>query len=235
MKHFLVLFLLLVSAFSCVASADSDDFINSLDVPDFVGGDQPLRVDVDLKVAKTRDVYFVLQHFGSWKKLKEKTARVTASGKYHVNFDTKGVEPGKYRVVVYVTPRDQNWNHRVGNELNAVTSVLTESAWNEHVSTEAISEVRWPRRVSTGKEVLGVSYRINAPKLLNLDLLNGDGDVISNIQYPVTESGDFSLPIDDLFGKVGAGRFTWKVLLLAEDGESAVGDEAVFHFTVYGG
>ncbi|MCQ3831012.1 hypothetical protein HXX02_16350 [Microbulbifer elongatus] len=235
MKRFIFSFLVWASAFSGGVSAGSDDFINSIDVPDFVGGNEPLRVDVDLKVAKTRDVYFVLQYFDTWKKLKEKSARVTSSGKYHVTFDTNGIEPGKYRVAVYMTPRDKNWNHRVGNGVNAPFSVLTDTAWNEYISTEAISEVRWPRRVSNGKEVLGVSYRINAPKLLNLDLLNGDGDVISNIQYPVSESGDFSLPIDDLFGKVGAGRFTWKILLLAEDGQSAIGDEAVFHFTVYGG
>ncbi|WP_043317009.1 hypothetical protein [Microbulbifer sp. HZ11] len=235
MKRFIFSFLVWASAFSCGVSAGSDDFINSIDVPDVVGGNQPLRVDVDLKVPKTRDVYFVLQYFDTWKKFKQKTARVTKSGKYHVNFDTTGIDPGKYRVVVYVTPRGENWNHRVGNEVNVNFSVLTESAWNEHISTEAISEVRWPRRVSTGKEVLAVSYRINAPKLLNLDLVNGDGDLVSNIQYPVTESGDFTLPIDDFFGKVGSGRFSWKVLLLAEDGKSAVGEEVVFHFTAFGG
>lgn len=235
MKHCIFLFLLLASAFSCGVSADSDDFIHSIDVPDIVGGNQPLRVDIDLKVAKTRDVYFVLQYFDTWKRLKDKTARVTSSGKYHVSFDTNGIKPGKYRVAVYVTPRDQNWNHRVGNEVNATFSVLTESAWNDFIATEAIAEVRWPHRVSTGKEVLGVSYRINAPKLLNLDLVNGDGDVISNIQYPVSESGDFTLPIDDLFGKVGSGSYSWKVLLLAEDGESAIGEEVVFPFMVFGG
>ncbi|AQQ67189.1 hypothetical protein Mag101_05705 [Microbulbifer agarilyticus] len=235
MKRFIFSFLVWVSATSCGALAESGDFINRIDVPNFVGGNEPLRVDVDLKVAKTRDVYFVLQYFDTWKKIKEKTARVTSSGKYHVNFETDDIDPGKYRVVVYVTPRDQNWNHRVGNEVNANFSVLTESAWNEHLSTEEISEVRWPRRVSTEKEVLGVRYRINTPKVLSLDLVNGNGDLVSNIRYPVAESGDFALPIDDLFGKVGPGRFTWKVLLLAEDGESAVGDEVVYHFTVYGG
>lgn len=219
-------------------AADKQDKIKLLTATEFVGTEESPRVDFEVDVKKVRDVYIVLKYFDSWKNIKDKRVRIKKSGKYHLTMDTSGLEPGKYRITAYMTPRGKSWTERIGEQPNTQFTVVDAPKYVKKVDfaeDDIVQQVQWPKKIGNESNTLVVSYAISEPRNLVINLFaQATKQKVTSIEYPVAEPGELRLPIEGLADKIPAGEYVW-VVQIAEGGkQDAISNQYKMPFKLQG-
>lgn len=227
--------LLLFVSFSSIAA---DDSIVSFELDNLqIGYEEQPVVHIELKLNKMRDLHVAIQHADSRQTVKRTMKRIKNSGKYHFSLEIDGVEPGKYRVNAYITPKGKNWNDRIGETRFQVITILdTPKAPKPSVfaDKDLIKNVSWPKQInSDGEVILTAKYAITQPRDLHLKLFNSENwDELGALKYPVKTPGEIALPLTDLVTNFGAGKYAWVVYLTAVDSDQEVSKKQGRHFVI---
>ena len=210
----------------------AEDAIVSLTVQDQLGFEEVPVVRVELSLDAPRDLHVAFQTWGDWKPIKRTMRRIKESGKYHFEVPFDNLNPGRYRLAAYLTPRRKDWNDRVGNTMHAPMEVVdapklsafygqseVENKSPGFSESDKIVQVNWPKEIGGHEEAtLAIRYEITKPRDLIIRLSNSDnwkqsGEMI----FPVSEPGVTEIPLANLSIDFPAGNYAW-IVFLAEPG-----------------
>lgn len=225
-----------VSFLACIASANADNFVD-FSVQEILGFEDTPVIKLEIDIDKTRDLYVTIQRSQDWKTVKRTMKRIKKSGKYHFEMPVEDIKPGTYRVGAYVTPRGKDWNSRISSSKQIMIEVIDEPHFVKKTmfsSDDIVRFVDWPKQIVGEQEAtLMVKYEITEPRDLVLKLLDSDNwEEHGVLKFPVTEPGNFSLPLSHLNEDFKEGKYAW-VIYLSEQGDTEpLSDKYGKHFVL---
>lgn len=224
--NLLKLIMLMGLFLSGVAKADEDEIIE-ITAQDIVGTEELPVIHIELTVKKSRDLHVALQDLSTQRPVKTTMKRIKKSGKYHFEFKTNGVKPGKYRFNAYLTPRKKNWNDRIGQTESHDIEIIDAVKYVKKVkfgNKDRIKSVKWPKKIIDNKEhQLLVKFDITEPRDLHIKLLSsGNWEEFGALKYTINKPQDFTMPFDNLINSFEEGKYAWVVYLTDVGGEDSI-------------
>ena len=221
----------------CGSNAYADDNIISLSTNEIIGYKETPIIYVELTIDKTRDLYVAFQNMDGWQTVKTTMKRIKKSGKYHFEVPIEDLKVGKYRVDAYITPKGKNWNDRLNETHHVEFEVINQE---KHIKQTVFSEqdrvkfVDWPKNiVGTQEATLTIKYDITEPRDLHIKLLDSSNwKEYGALKFPVTEPGDFVLPLSHLSEDFPSGAYAWVVYLTPTNELNKLSKEYGKHFVL---
>jgi hypothetical protein len=134
-------------------------------IPPKIGFKQVLTVKVNLtELKKTRDLHVSVQKFPNFNRVAKTTKRISKGGNYHFDLAIKDSEPGRYRLITYLTPRGKDWNSRILEVPYQNFEIVDNKIFKKEPIFDQLDEVKFVKfpNVINGKEEaeLFISYSV---------------------------------------------------------------------------
>ncbi|MGJ8694513.1 MAG: hypothetical protein ACSHW0_18780 [Thalassotalea sp.] len=210
--------ILLTVLLSCSSHAEKVDEILSLSSQTIIGIAEVPTVHVELHVNKTRDLHVALQDLSTMRPVKTTMKRIKKSGKYHFNVKIEELKPGNYRWNAYLTPKNKQWQDRIGKTLSQNIEVINAAKYVKEVEfskQDRIKSVLWPKQINDNKEhLLTVKFDISQPRDLHIKLLSSENwQEFGALKYTVNQPKDIVMPFNNIIDSFEAGKYAWVVYL----------------------
>lgn len=220
-----------------VFNVQAEDSIVNLTATEIIGFKESPTIYVELEVDKTRDFHVAIQTMQGFQAIKRTMKRIKKSGQYHFEVDIDNLKAGKYRVASYLTPRGKDWNDRISQGQPFEFEVVNEEKYVKKTafsSQDKIKFVKWPQKIIGNQEAtLTIQYDIKEPRDLHVKLLDSDNwKEHGALKFPVTEPGNFSLPLSHLTNDFPVGNYAWVVFVAAKDKTENISEKFGKHFTL---
>ena len=215
----------------------ADDNILDLSVQEKLGYDEIPVVRVELDLETSRDLHVAFQTWGDWKPVKRTMRRIPQSGRYHFEVPFDNLEPGRYRVAAYLTPRSKDWNDRLGESTHASMEVVDAPTFVRQTlfsDEDRVTFVDWPAEVAGNEEVtLEIRYEVTEPRELVVRLSNSENwQQHGEIVIPVREPGNVTIPLANLTSDFPVGKYAWIVFLAESGAKEPISDRYGKHFVL---
>lgn len=234
-----VLISITLFVFQCLSSSvNAEDKILSATLKQAeIGIKEQPTLEFDLALTKTRDLHISILDIKTWRPVKRTMRRIKKSGNYHLKVDVDDIQPGNYRVDVYITPKGKDWSARFGDTVSNNLLVLEDDyAPKPSVfsNNDLIRLIEWPKTINHNDEVkIKVLFDITEPRNLHVKLLDSSNWAeFGSMKFPVKESGNIEVPLADIKDNFPAGKYAWVAYLTESNSENKVSKELGKHFTI---
>jgi len=210
-------------------------------------------INVEVNVAKSRDLHVVFKDAKSGKKIKNTSKRIKKSGKYHFKVDVGNLLPGRYQWSAYLAPRNKNWDNRIGDPVNQIMQVVNAAKYGKKLvnkkvkkpvkktvnkkklaSKDGFKKISWPKIISNNDEyTLTVEYLVTQDRDVHLKLLNSENwEEHGAVKINVNKNGKVSLPFASMLDNYGPGKYVWVISITEVDNPDKVLTKRGRHFVI---
>lgn len=216
------------------ALANEDKVVEFI-VQDKIGFEEVPVVQVEVQVSKTRELHVAVVNLDGWKTVKKTQKRIKQSGKFHFELPIENLQPGKYRIDAYLSPRRKGWKDRITEPTRRHLLVLNKTKIPKKSlfsKQDKIRNVNFPK-IITGNEssALTVKYDITEPRDLYIKLLDsGNWKEFGSLKFPVNGTGEINLPLSNMTDDFPASNYAWVVYLSAKESIEPLSKKQGKHF-----
>ncbi|WP_158971846.1 hypothetical protein [Paraglaciecola sp. L3A3] len=196
----------------------NEDKIVEFIVQEQIGFEEVPVIQVEVQVSKTRELHVAVVNLDGWKTVKKTQKRIKQSGKFHFELPIENLQPGKYRIDAYLSPRRKGWKDRITEPTRRNLLVLNKTK-NPKKSLfskqDKIKKVNFPKQVVGSQAVeLNIHYEVTEARDLHIKLLDSSNwQEFGVLKFTVTENGQISIPLSNMPTDFPTSKFAWVIYL----------------------
>jgi hypothetical protein len=229
-----VLVVVAVLLLSTPVLANEDKIVEFI-VQDKIGFEEVPVVQVEVQISKIRELHVAVVNLDGWKTVKKTQKRIKQSGKFHFEVPIDNLQPGKYRVDAYLSPRRKGWKDRITEPTRRNLTVLNKAKTPKKPlfsKQDKIKSVTFSKTVRGNESIaLTVKYDITEARNLHIKLLDsGNWKEFGALKFPVNKTGEINLPLSNMADDFPASKYAWVVFLSEKDQVEPLGKKQGKHF-----